>query len=89
MKAKDKGFNATLKTDFDASIGRINVVPQDVGRVLLNLFNNAFYAVMEKKKHVSDGYEPTMSPPFVYPQESLTTKLKFTCMTMVLAFLQK
>jgi two-component system NtrC family sensor kinase len=45
MRAKDKTFNATLQTDFDASIGKINVVPQDIGRVLLNLYNNAFYAI--------------------------------------------
>ena len=50
MRAKDKTFNATLQTDFDESIGKINIVPQDIGRVLLNLFNNAFYAVNEKKK---------------------------------------
>src|SRR5207248_183457 len=45
LRAKDKTFNATLQTGFDATIGRINIVPQDIGRVLLNLFNNAFYAV--------------------------------------------
>jgi signal transduction histidine kinase len=50
FRAKDKGFNAEYKTDFDETIGKINVVPQDIGRVLLNLFNNAFYAVNEKKK---------------------------------------
>ena len=50
LSAKDKTFNATIKTDFDESIGKINIVPQDIGRVLLNLFNNAFYAVNEKKK---------------------------------------
>ena len=49
MRAKDKDFNAEIKTDFDESIGKINIVPQDIGRVLLNLFNNAFYAVNEKK----------------------------------------
>jgi len=62
MRAKDKTFNATLKTDFDASIGKINIVPQDVGRVLLNLFNNAFYAVMQKKNTPGlNHYEPTVS----------------------------
>ena len=39
-----------MKTDFDESIGKINIIPQDIGRVLLNLYNNAFYAVSEKKK---------------------------------------
>ena len=49
FRAKDKSFNATLKTDFDNGIGKINIIPQDIGRVLLNLYNNAFYAVAEKK----------------------------------------
>ncbi len=44
LRAKDKSFNATLKTDYDKSIGNINIIPQDIGRVLLNLYNNAFYA---------------------------------------------
>ena len=61
FRAKDKSFNATLKTDFDESIGKINIIPQDIGRVLLNLYNNAFYAVTEKKKQVGDSYEPTVS----------------------------
>jgi signal transduction histidine kinase len=61
MRAKDKNFNAEIKTDFHENIGRINVVPQDIGRVLLNLFNNAFYAVSEKKKVVGDEYEPMVS----------------------------
>jgi two-component system NtrC family sensor kinase len=61
MRAKDKTFNATLQTDFDTTIGKINVVPQDIGRVLLNLLNNAFYAVMQKKKDTNENYEPTVS----------------------------
>src|SRR5215467_12999012 len=50
MRAKDKSFNAEFKTDFDESIGKVSVVPQDIGRVLLNIINNAFYAVNEKQK---------------------------------------
>ncbi|HMK05555.1 MAG TPA: ATP-binding protein, partial [Ferruginibacter sp.] len=50
LRAKDKSFNATMKTDYDQAIGNINVVPQDIGRVILNLITNAFYAVTEKKK---------------------------------------
>ena len=50
MSAKDKTFNAEIKTDFDETIGKINVVPQDIGRVLLNLFNNAFYACTERSR---------------------------------------
>ncbi|HKG67920.1 MAG TPA: ATP-binding protein, partial [Segetibacter sp.] len=59
-----KSFNATMQTDFDKSTGKIKVVPQDIGRVLLNLFNNAFYAVAEKKKAPAlkvENYEPTVS----------------------------
>ncbi len=51
LRAKDKSFNATIKTDFDESLQKINVVPQDIGRVILNLLTNAFYAVNEKKKN--------------------------------------
>lgn len=63
LRAKDKSFNATIKTDFDASIPKLNIVPQDMGRVFLNLFNNAFYAVTEKKRSVvvKTDYEPTVS----------------------------
>ncbi|MBD0283946.1 MAG: GHKL domain-containing protein [Flavisolibacter sp.] len=61
MRAKDKHFNAVLQTDFDNSIGKVNVVPQDIGRVLLNLFNNAFYAVSEKKKGLIHRFEPMVS----------------------------
>ncbi len=61
LRAKDKSFNATMNTDFDNSIGKINIIPQDIGRVLLNLYNNSFYVVTEKKKQQPDGYEPTVS----------------------------
>jgi signal transduction histidine kinase len=61
LRAKDKSFNATMKTDFDKSIGKMNVVPQEIGRVILNLINNAFYTVDEKKKLNPNGYEPTVS----------------------------
>ncbi|HET6768088.1 MAG TPA: ATP-binding protein [Chitinophagaceae bacterium] len=50
LRAKDKSFNAKFETEFDNSIGKINIIPQDIGRVILNLINNAFYAVTEKKK---------------------------------------
>jgi signal transduction histidine kinase len=61
MRAKDKSFNPEIKTDFDNSIGKINIIPQDIGRVLLNLYNNAFYAVNEKKKTSDENYQPTIS----------------------------
>jgi len=61
LRAKDKSFNATMKKDFGEGIGNINIVPQDIGRVILNLIGNAFYAVTEKKNQTEDGYEPTVS----------------------------
>jgi signal transduction histidine kinase len=61
LRAKDKSFNASIKTDFDNGIGKINIIPQDIGRVILNLINNAFYTVDEKKKLNQNRYEPTVS----------------------------
>ncbi len=61
LRAKDKEFNANFKTDFDESIGKINIVPQDIGRVLLNLYNNAFYATNAKQKTVHKNYKPLIS----------------------------
>ncbi len=61
LRAKDKTFTSDFKTDFDETIGKINLIPQDIGRVLLNLYNNAFYAVNERKKIADEGYEPTVS----------------------------
>ena len=61
LRAKANSFTAKTEMDFDPSIGRINIVPQDIGRVILNLINNAFYAVDEKKRNATDGYEPTVS----------------------------
>jgi signal transduction histidine kinase len=61
LRAKDKTFNATTKNDFDETIGNINIIPQDMGRVILNLITNAFYAVAEKKKEQSEVYEPTVN----------------------------
>ena len=61
LRARDKSFNTALHTHFDAGIGKINIVPQDIGRVLLNLYNNAFYAVSEKKKEMHAGFEPAVT----------------------------
>ena len=61
LRAKDKSFNATMKTDFDETIGNVNIIPQDIGRVILNLITNAFYVVDEKKKQQPNGYEATVS----------------------------
>jgi len=63
LRAKDKNFNATMKTDFDNSIGKINIIPQDIGRVVSNLLTNAFYAVDERLRQAQGdiGYTPTVT----------------------------
>lgn len=62
LRAKDKTFNASMKTDFDQNLVKINVIPQDLGRVILNLITNAFYAVAEKKSKTTQVmYEPTVT----------------------------
>ncbi|MEO6355427.1 MAG: tetratricopeptide repeat protein [Ferruginibacter sp.] len=58
LRAKDKSFNSELKKYFDETIGKINIIPQDIGRVLLNLYNNAFYATNERKKTAGEEYKP-------------------------------
>ncbi|MBX2935175.1 MAG: GHKL domain-containing protein [Ferruginibacter sp.] len=60
LRAKDKSFNAKFETSFDESISKVNIVPQEIGRVILNLINNAFYAVSDKKKTANENYEPTV-----------------------------
>jgi signal transduction histidine kinase len=61
LRAKDKSFNASLKADFDTTLEKINVVSEEIGRVILNLLNNAFYAVMDRKRKKLEGYEPVVS----------------------------
>jgi signal transduction histidine kinase len=70
LRAKDKTFNADFKTEFDASLPKVNIIPQDIGRVLLNLINNAFYVVAERQRNLTglsnlsdldSHYEPTVS----------------------------
>jgi signal transduction histidine kinase/ligand-binding sensor domain-containing protein len=61
LRAKDKSFNAKFETDFDPSIPKISIVAQDIGRVILNLINNAFYAVTAKKKTAGEGFEPNVT----------------------------
>ncbi|MBL7761965.1 MAG: GHKL domain-containing protein [Chitinophagaceae bacterium] len=64
LRAKDKSFNAAFETNFDPTLPKLNVIPQDLGRVLLNIINNAFYAVNEKKKSTelsATSYEPLIT----------------------------
>jgi len=60
LLSKDKSFNAELVTHFDPALPKVNAIPQDIGRVLLNLFNNAFYAVNQKQKTAGIDYKPTV-----------------------------
>jgi signal transduction histidine kinase len=60
VRAKDASFHANIITSFDPGLRAVEIVPQEIGRVLFNILNNAFYSVKEKKKLVSDGYEPTV-----------------------------
>ena len=60
LRAKNKDFNAELVTHFDEKLPKISVIPQDIGRVLLNVINNAFYAAQQKAKTVAAGYKPTV-----------------------------
>ncbi len=60
VRAKDKSFNVSIQTAFDDSVGLITAVPQDIGRLLLNLFNNAFYSMAEKKALHPMDYEPSI-----------------------------
>jgi signal transduction histidine kinase len=75
LRAKDKSFNAKFETDFDKTVGKLNVIPQDMGRVVLNLINNAFYAVSERKKLNEPGYEPTVSVSTIKDGDSIKIKV--------------
>lgn len=61
LRAKDKTFNAKFEANLDQSLPKISIVPQDIGRVILNLITNAFYVVAEKKKKSQNGYEPAVT----------------------------
>jgi signal transduction histidine kinase len=58
LRARSKSFNAAMETELDPGAGNLNIVPQDIGRVILNLVTNAFYAVSEKKEHAGTDYQP-------------------------------
>ncbi len=76
LRAKDKTFNAAMKTDYDDSIGLIKIIPQDVGRVILNLITNAFYAVTERKKQQPDNYEPVVTVSTKKVKDKIEIKVK-------------
>ena len=74
LRAKDKDFNATMETHFQDPLSKIEVIPQDIGRVLLNLINNAFYAVNERQQQLCEGLEPSQSLDTYTPSVSITTQ---------------
>jgi signal transduction histidine kinase len=76
LRAKDKSFNSKFETEFDSSIRKINIISQDIGRVLVNLINNAFYAVSERKKQESNGYEPTVTVHTKKTDDKIEIKVK-------------
>ena len=76
LRAKDKSFNAIMKTDFDETIGNIHIIPQDIGRVILNLITNAFYVVNEKVKQDIAGYEPTVEVSTKKMKDKVEVKVK-------------
>ena len=76
LRARENSFNVTLKCDYDQTIGNINIIPQDIGRVLLNLYNNAFYAVSEKAKEKVEGYEPMVSVSTRYVEDKVEIRVK-------------
>ena len=84
LRAKDKSFNADFKTEFDESLPKINVIPQDIGRVLLNLINNAFYAVAEKAKQNGNSFKPLV----VVKTTRLDNKIEIRVKTMGKGFLK-
>ena len=76
LRAREKAFNAKIKTDYDQTIDRINIIPNEIGRVLLNLYNNAFYALNEKQKENTDGYEPTVTVSTKYKNDAAEIRIR-------------
>jgi two-component system NtrC family sensor kinase len=76
LKAKDKTFTVVTKTDFDGGMNTVSVIPQEIGRAILNLINNAFYAVDERKKQMGDGYLPTVSVSTRKEKDKIEIKVK-------------
>jgi two-component system, NtrC family, sensor kinase len=74
LRAKDKSFNADFKTDFDPTLPKISVIPQDIGRVLLNLINNAFYAVQVETQHAASLQQSPQKQPDYKPMVMVSTK---------------
>jgi signal transduction histidine kinase len=76
LRARDKSFNVKTQTDFDESLPQLNVASQDIGRVLLNLFTNAFYSVMQKQKQSANHYEPTVTVRTMHTDGGITISVR-------------
>ncbi|HTK21950.1 MAG TPA: ATP-binding protein, partial [Mucilaginibacter sp.] len=76
LRAKDKSFNAEMVTNFDPDLPKVNLVQQDIGRVLLNLINNAFYAVNQKAKTAGADYKPTVELSTSHTADRIEIKVK-------------
>jgi len=76
LRAKDKTFNAIIETHFDEGLGKVNVVPQDIGRVILNLITNAFYVVKEKGEQQPEGYEPSVTVTTIKKNDKVLLRVK-------------
>jgi len=76
LRAKDKSFNAELVTNFDPNLPQANIAQQDIGRVLLNLFNNAFYAVNQKQKTAGENYKPEIIVSTSVEKDNIIIKVK-------------
>ncbi len=76
LRARDSSFNAMMETHFDPDLPLVSVIPQDIGRVLLNLINNAFYAVNEKAKLGIEGYQPTVTVSSSIVGDKVTIKVQ-------------
>ena len=76
LRAKDKSFNAEMVTHFDPDLPKVNIVQQDIGRVLLNLINNAFYAVNQKAKTAGPDYKPTVELGTSHAADYIEIKVK-------------
>jgi two-component system NtrC family sensor kinase len=76
LRAKDKAFNAEMAKHLDETLPKINVIPQDIVRVMLNLFNNAFYAVNQKQKMAGDDYKPEVSVSTSSENDHVIIKIK-------------
>jgi signal transduction histidine kinase len=76
LRAKEKDFNAEFKLELDPAVGKVEVAPQEIGRVLLNLFNNAFYATQQKGKLAIAGEDTPYQPQVIVSTKKLGSKIE-------------